>query len=187
MSQPSIQRNVTRLGKLAAMLGLMLVAIALLMPGVADAAALVDTIVVRYRDDASTQHAATIAVRERQTLGHLSKASVTDAGRTRDGAFRLSIQPPMTIDAARAAINRVRLNPDVLYASIAEGRPRPKSVVAAASTDVQRPVRSLIVKYRDSALVAYADADRVVPRALLQRVANAAGMPMAQSRTMSGG
>ncbi len=58
--------------------------------------------------------------RDLATLGHLHKASVSNLGRTRDGGFRLAIDPPLSIDAARAAINKLRLNPAVLYVSIAE-------------------------------------------------------------------
>jgi hypothetical protein len=49
--------------------------------------------------------------RDLATLGHLHKASVSNLGRTRDGGFRLAIDPPLSIDAARAAINKLRLNP----------------------------------------------------------------------------
>jgi serine protease len=160
---------------------------ALVMHGAAGAAALVDTIVVKYRDDVLPQNAAEIPSSDRLTLGHLLRAGFTDAGRTKDGAFRLAIQPPLTIDEARAAINRVRLNPDVLYVNIAERNPLPKTLAAAYAGGIERPVRGVIVKYKDPALVANAAADRLLPAAQLQRVATLAGMPMAHQRTMSGG
>ena len=62
-----------------------------------------------------------------RALGHLHKANLSNLGTTRDGAFRLAIDPPLTIDEARAAMNELRLNPAVLYVDIGERTPVPKA------------------------------------------------------------
>ncbi len=186
MTQHSTRWTAAWLRHFAAPLGLLLVTLSM-VPSAANAEALVDTIVVKYRDDALPPNATEVPAGDRLTLGHLRKAGFSDVGRTKDGAFRLAIDPPLPIDEARAAMNRLRLNPAILYVNTAQRHPLSKSVAAASSTGGQRPVRSMIVKYKDSALAAYAGADRLLPTVHVQRVAALAGMPVAQTRIMAGG
>jgi serine protease len=162
----------------------------LLSPLVASAVegtvAMVDTIAVKYRDDALPPDASALPDSDRLTLGHLLKASYADLGRTRDGAFRLALDPPLSIDEARAAINRVRLNPAVLYASIVPRNPSRVAMDPKLGT-IQPPVRSLIVKFRDPTITAMALGDRPLPATSLDRVAQSIGMPVVQQRGMANG
>jgi len=177
-------------GKQSWWLGLSIALCSLTLPGAASAAAtMVDAIVVKYRDDALPASTVRMSDRDLATLGHLHKASVSNLGRTRDGGFRLAIDPPLSIDAARAAINKLRLNPAVLYVSIAEREPLSKSI-AAAKTGVDagtRPVRAFMIKYKDADITAAALADRAPPETSVQLVADVARTPVAALRSMSGG
>ena len=91
-------------------------------------------------------------------------------GRTRDGAFVLVPAAPVAVDAARAALNRVRLDPAVLYANAAPGAPAPAT--SGRATD------RLIVKYRD----ADGAAPATVSTFRLDRAGAAAGMPVTWMR-----
>jgi hypothetical protein len=119
-----------------------------------------------------------------QVLGHLHKASVRNLEPTRDGAFRLAIDPALSIDDARAAINKLRLNPAVLYVNVAERAPTAKVALNAGEL---LPVRTLMVKYRNPDIVAAALADRPPPIDKLQRAADVARTPVAALRSMFGG
>ena len=188
MKQPSKRSTAALLRKFAVACAGLLAALALLQPGFANASAMVDTIVVKYRDDALPAGATRLPDGDRALLGHMRKANFVEIGRNRDGAFRIAVDPPLSIDEARAAMNRMRLNPAVLYVGVAERNVMSKSTAAAlASAGNQRPVRALIVKYRDPQLVANALADRPLPTAQLQRVADVARMPVATMRTMGEG
>ena len=105
-------------------------------------------------------------------------------GPTRDGAFRLAIDPPLSIDDARAAINKLRLNPAMLYVNVAERAPTAKVALDAGEL---LPVRTLMVKYRNPDIVAAALADRPPPIDKLQRAADVARTPVAALRSMFGG
>jgi serine protease len=149
--------------------------------------AMVDTIVVKYRDDAPAS--AWLSVRDLAALGHLRKSTFNSLGRTRDGAFRVALDPPLSIDDARVALNKLRLNDQVLYASVAERAPLPKSM-AAAKTGIDastRPVRAFMIKYKDPSITADALADRAPPTHSIQLVADAARTPVAALRSMTGG
>ena len=83
------------------------------------AASLVDGIVVRYRDGVVAKSEATLTGSVLQRAGTALQTDFVPAGRTRDGAFKLSFMSPLPIDEARAALNRLRLDGDVLYADLA--------------------------------------------------------------------
>ncbi len=81
------------------------------------------------------------------------RVGVVERGRTRDGAFRLSLEPPLPFVEARDAINRVRLRDDILYASLAPARDACRAVPRAAEGRTPEPLlHRLIVKYRDPGL-----------------------------------
>ncbi|MFO1305806.1 MAG: S8 family serine peptidase [Burkholderiales bacterium] len=169
----------------AARASLALTLLALAASNAAQAATLIDAITIKYRNGALPLHASELPARDQQALGHLRKRAIAEVVATRDGAIRLAIDPPMDIDDARAAINRVRMNPDVLYAGFAQRTPAVDSR-AAPAREVP-PIRTLMVKFRDPAIVAAALADRPPPADALQRVADAAHMPVAALRSMFGG
>lgn len=161
-------------------------ALSIALPGLAAAATMVDTIVVKYRDDAVGRDVQGVSDSDLRKLGNMHKSALSNLGRTRDGGFRLALDPPLAIDDARAAMNRLRLDPAVLYVAIAERNPTAKRVAARDAVD-GRPVRSLIVKYKDPRITAAALADQPLAVAQLQRAADIAGMPVASLRAMAGG
>ena len=157
----------------------------LLAPLAAGAITKVDTIAVKYRDGAPT--GAVLPADDLRKLGHLHKSTFLPLGPTRDGAMRIALDPPLDIDDARAAMNRLRLDPAVLYVAIVDRVPESKRTVAAKSASAQRPVSRLIVKFKDPGITAAALADRPLAAPHLQRVADIVGMPVATLRSMTGG
>ena len=81
------------------------------------------------------------------------QAPFVQTGSTRDGAFRLELTNPLSLDQARALVNRVRMLPDVLYASIETTPGASAGSDAAQGRHAQGPlVRRMIVKYKDPAV-----------------------------------
>jgi serine protease len=136
----------------------------------AGAGATIDAIVVKFNAGAvpSTDAAVEQAV---QTATGLA---LTTSGRTRDGAFRLVFPTPLDLDAARAAINRVRLEAAVLYANVAPGAPLPDTT--------GRPTDRLVVKYRDATRTAIAAAGIALAPNDVDRLTIVAGRPVAWLR-----
>ncbi len=100
-------------------------------------------------------------------------------GRARNGAFTLALATPLPIDAVRAALNRVRLDPRVLYANAATDAPAP--VTGGL------PTSRIIVRYR-GARGAVAGAAAAPPDAArMDRLASAAGGPLAWLRSAHDG
>jgi len=95
----------------------LMVAMALVAP-VRAAEVMIDTLTIRLRDDALPAGALRLSAAQRAALGAVLRNSVTENGRTRDGALRLTLAHPVSFMEARAAINRVRMQPEVLYASV---------------------------------------------------------------------
>jgi serine protease len=149
--------------------------------------ATVDTIVVRFRSDAIPRDATTLPGSYATDLAAAVRANVIDSGRTRDGAFRLALDPPLPFMEARDAINRVRMRGDILYASLAPSRdaaalPR----VQPKSGAPEPPLHRLIVKYRDPTLEQAASLNLPLGQGQLDRIAALAGQPVAHERVMSG-
>src|SRR5258706_6206947 len=72
----------------------LVVAMALVAP-VRAAEVMIDTITLRLRDDALLQKATRLSAEKRAALGAVLHNSVTKSGRTRDGAFRLTLAHPV--------------------------------------------------------------------------------------------
>lgn len=156
--------------------GWLAVALAMATQGVAAQAAsqVVESIIVRL-------HADTPA--DREALAAALGTAVAVSGSTRDGALQLTLQQPLTLTAARAAVNRARLLPQVVYANVAGA-----SVAAAAREDVSvaakvgtaalanhPPVTRLIVKYRDPAKTNAATNNEQLTAAAAGQLASFAG------------
>ena len=62
-------------------------------------------------------------------------ASFVQLGTTRDGAMRLQLTQAPSLDDARAAVNRVRLLPQVLYANLVATITAPVDSIASAKED----------------------------------------------------
>ncbi len=104
--------------------------------------------------------------------------SATVVGRTRDGAFQLRLATPVEPVAARAALNRVRLDAGVLYANAAPPAP------VAATTG--RPTDRLIVKYRQGPATLRA-AGLPLDASRMTRLAATAGIALAWRRAAHDG
>jgi hypothetical protein len=136
----------------------------------AGADATVDTIVVKFNADAVPSTGAAVEAAVQTATG----LALTVSGQTRDGAFRLVFPTPLGLDAARAAINRVRLQAGVLYANVAPGAPIPDTT--------GRPTDRLIVKYRDAARTAIAASGMALAPSDVNRLTTVAGRPVAWLR-----
>ena len=165
----------------------LMVAMALVAP-VRAAEVMIDTLTIRLRDDALPAGALRLSAAQRAALGAVLRNSVTENGRTRDGALRLTLAHPVSFMEARAAINRVRMQPEVLYASVtASDQAMLQKALAAAPANTPQPITQMIVKYRDPALTAASYRNGVLPPAALSRLAQATGKSVAHGRAMSGG
>ncbi|HEY1436401.1 MAG TPA: hypothetical protein VGG82_02750 [Casimicrobiaceae bacterium] len=83
------------------------------------AESVIDSITVKFRDQAhAAPTSAALPDASRTALDQALQMHFVQIGSTRDGAFRLGLARPVPLDAARTAINRVRMLPQVLYANI---------------------------------------------------------------------
>ena len=65
------------------------------LPALAGAMQMVDTLVIKYRDDGSASGATSVPAGDLGLLGHLHKSMISNLGRTRDGALRVALDPPL--------------------------------------------------------------------------------------------
>ena len=185
---PSVAPHGVPLGRFV-LWSLVLVLAAVVAVPVRAANVMIDTIVVRFRDDAVPRSAPALGANKLADLGATLANSVMEAGRTRDGAFRLKFVHPVPFEEARAAVNRIRMLPEVVYASVSasEEALTRRSLAAGPGTMPQRPVTQMIVKYRDAALSAASARNEQLPSTALEKLVVAAGQPVAHGRAMSGG
>ena len=116
-------------------------------------AATVGAVVVRFRGEAIPRDATALPPAFADELAKAMRVGVVERGRTRDGAFRLSLEPPLPFVEARDAITRVRLRDDILYASLAPTRdPVALPRVQPKAGTPEPLLHRLIVKYRDPGL-----------------------------------
>jgi serine protease len=156
-------------------------------PLTAVASEMVDEIVVKYRDDAIPAGAIALPDGDQLDLARALQSGFAAMGRTRDGAFRFALNPPLSVDEANAALNRVRMNRAVLYG---EAVREPSS--SALRTRIKRarpapPVVTIIVKYRDGVALASARAGVALPADRLAQMSAMASQPVAHERVMAGG
>ena len=146
----------------------------------------IDAVIVKYRDadGAST----TLSGTRLQQIGTALQTGFALSGPTAAGAFKLTFAQPLAIDRARAAVNRLRLAPDILYAGFAPApsptaseRRRVKSLVGAQATS------RLIVKYTDPARASAALAGVPPDSSELTRLSGIAGTSLAFVRSMHDG
>ena len=145
----------------------------LLTPLVA-AAQSVDSIVVKVRDGALPPGATALPAAMQQAVQSALGVPFAAAGRTRDGAFTLALSSPLDLDAARAALNRLRLDAGVLYANVAPGPPVPATGGL--------PTNRLIVRYKDTALTSLARAGLALDAGRVARLTAVAGVAVAWMR-----
>jgi len=156
-------------------------------PAHAADAASVGTVVVRFRGEAIPRDATVLPPAFADELVKTLRVGVVERGRTRDGAFRLSLEPPLSFVEARDAITRVRLRDDLLYAYLAQARdPAALARVQPKSGTPEPLLHRLIVKYRDPGLAQAASLNLPLGQNQLDRIAGLAGQPVAHERVMSG-
>ncbi len=110
-----------------------------------------------------------------------------EIGRSRDGGYRLALTPALPFSEAQKAINRLRLENDVLYVAhtaLAETstRPRAQSKASAAEPLLHR----IIVRYRTPSAIAAAQRGLPLAQDRLDRIGALTGTPAAHERVMSG-
>jgi serine protease len=149
---------------------------------------LIDGFVVRYRDAVVTGTATTLPSAQVQKIGEALQSGFVETTRTRDGSFQIALVPPLAIDAARSALNRLRVDPDVLYASFAPPPRNTLSVNADSSAPpLSPPTNRLIVKFIDAASRSAAIAGVPPDQPQLERLSALAGTPVAFVRYMHDG
>ncbi len=148
-------------------------ALGLLAPVAASAQA-VDAIVVKVQDEMLAPGALELPDAMQRTVQAALGVPFAPGARTRDGAFTLVLPAALDHDAARAAINRIRLDPGVVYANVAPGAPIPATA--------GRPTDRLIVKYKDAALSSIARTGLPLDAARVRGLEGLAGVPLAWSR-----
>ncbi len=138
------------------------------------AQASIDSLVVKY--DAATVPAgvAALPADAEQALRIALGVPFTATGQTRDGAFRLQLADPLDLDTARAALNRVRLDATVLYAGLAPG--------ASVPDTTGRPTDRIIVKFRDTKLIALSKAGLPLDAGRIAQLTSLAGVPVSWLR-----
>src|SRR5213593_4694179 len=99
------------------------------------AESIVDSISVKLRDDVAPPGMSTLTDDSRAALLAALQMAFEQVGSTRDGAFRLALAMPMPVDQARAAINRVRMLPQVLYANIGENQTNTSTAASDATAN----------------------------------------------------
>ena len=152
----------------------------------ADAAS-IGAVVVRFRGEAIPRDATALPPAFADELAKAMRVGVVERGRTRDGAFRLSLEPPLPFVEAHDAITRVRLRDDILYANLAPTRdPVVMPRVQPKAGTPEPLLHRLIVKYRDPGLEQAASLNLPLGQNQLDRIATLVGQPVAHERVMSG-
>jgi serine protease len=151
---------------------------------------MVDAIVVKYRNDEGLVAVPWLPSQLRSIVADAFGNGITEIGRTRDGAFRLAIDPPLEFPAAEAALNGLRLREQVLYAETTSRVPVAPSARrqdrSPPATD-DPPLSQIIVKYRDPAIGFSAARQQPPAQFRLDRIASTLGTMVAHERGMHDG
>jgi hypothetical protein len=150
----------------------------------------VDTITVKWRADVDASVATAMPDDVRNAIYNALQTQFVQVGSTADDAFELQLTQPLSLDVARAALNRVRMLPQVLYASLGDTGTQAvvnRGLTAASGITQQPPIRRMIVKYRDPAITAGAQRNQPLPPQLVNALAAKAGQQVAPERAMAGG
>jgi serine protease len=150
-------------------------------------AAQVEAIVVKFRGDAALAGVDALPDGHRFLAIKALRTGVAEIGRTRDGAYRLALEPALPFLEAQEAINRLRLDAQVLYvhgASRVAADPRVR--VPPKSGAPEPLLHRIAVKYRDANTIAAAARELPLAQGKLDRIAALAGTAVAHERVMSG-
>ncbi len=149
----------------------------------------VSSITVKWRDDALPPEASAIPDALRAALASTLHTDISVIGRNRDGAFRLRLDSPQSIDDARVAINRVRMSLPVTYVNLGAPAQDAQSAAALAASSIadQPLVTRLMVKYRDPSRTRTSALNGRLAQADLDTLSARSGQPIANARAMAGG
>jgi serine protease len=159
-----------------------LIAVLLAAGATSAAAQMIESLVVKF----GATDAPALSAQQHSGLANALQAGFVENGRTRDGAYRLTLRPALALHEARAALNRARLLPDIVYADVnitsepAVVPPAPKNGMT------ERLLHRIIVKYRDPVRLSRAAANASLDRLTLDDVGRVAGQPVAHVRVMGG-
>ena len=150
---------------------------------------MIDSVVIKLRDGAVPDGTAGLTQDDWTRLYGALQVPFAHTGFTRDGAYQFQLLNPLPIDAARAALNRARLLPQVLYANVVPTAPAvvANAGIALKAAPIRPPVSRLIVKFRDAATSEAAKRNEPLPRTLVDRLSARGGRPVTHERAMSGG
>ena len=177
-------RNVLAAARLS-LLVLLALSLGVAAPAALAADPLIDSIVVKLRDGAIENPTDGLTNDEQEALFDEVQTPFSHVGYTPDGALELRLSSPLSLHMARAAVNRVRMLPQVLYANVVS--PVPAGAADAAKAPSAQPmVRRMIVKFRDAATSAASRRGEALPRSQIDRLSAQAGQPLDHERAMSG-
>ena len=181
----------TRFPRIAALRMTVRVAVAVLGFSIATAAAAADPrateIVIKVRDSALPKSSATLPAAVRSEASRALRVQLRDVEQTINGAYRLALEPPLPAAAALAAVNRLRNDPDVLYVNITrfDGGMADTTPTTPKATGPEPLLHRIVVKYREVALDTAARQGQPLVASRLTRIATAAGLPVANERTIA--
>jgi serine protease len=151
------------------------------------AESIVDAFTVKLRDNAVVSNVVPLPAAVRSELSRALQMPFVEAGGTRDGAVQLRLATQVPLDQARAAVSRVRLLPDVLYASIGEANSAARGAPVAKSDSQAPAVRRIIVKYYDPGLSQAARDNQPLGPTQLNELSIAVGQPVASEKATFNG
>jgi hypothetical protein len=150
-------------------------------------AVLVDAVVVKFRGDDALAGVAVLPEGHRFLVVSALRTGVAEVGRTRDGAYRLALEPALPFLEAQEAINRLRMDGQILYAHGASRTPPDTRMRVQPKAGTPEPLlHRIAVRYRDANTVAAAERELPLAQGKLDRIAMLAGTPVAHERVMSG-
>jgi serine protease len=147
----------------------------------------VTEVVVRFRDAAPADPAAAPTAAQFEALNRSLRTGFAASTPTLDGGFRLTLAPSLPFLAARDAVNRLRMEADVLYVNIGatDAPVPPRSVDEKRGEAPDPPLSRIIIRYRDPGTAADAAADRALSGTKLDALSAIAGQPVAHERPMA--
>ena len=155
---------------------------------IADAGAPVDELNVLWHTGSGITDAAGLTFADWVALETAIRGRFSTHGQTTDGALRLRLDQPQSLDEARATVNRLRLMPMVVYANHVAPQPVGDDTAGARrlrSAAEQPPVRKMIVKYRDPG--GPTTAPQFTGPAIADRLSLLAGQPLFAERLLGTG
>jgi subtilisin family serine protease len=163
-----------------------LVAMLLAVSATCASAQMIESLVVKFIAAPGVADAPALTPPQHSELANALQAGFSEDGRTRDGAYRLALHPALSPDEARAALNRARMLPGIVYADVNLPADAMAPAPAAKNGLQERLLHRIIVKYRDPVRLSRATQNAPLDRAALDDVARVAGQPVAHERVMGG-